>query len=64
MEEKVEVVLEQGLQKKTNLRELPREDPSMGDEKSEYSKQKPSMLPLHHNKVQGLWETGRKGCHW
>ena len=50
MEEKVEVVQEQGLQKETNLRELPREDPSMGDEKSEYRKQTPSMLPLHDKK--------------
>ena len=52
MEETVEVVQEQGLQRKTNLRELPREDPSMGDETSEYKKQKPSMLPLHKKKKQ------------
>ena len=36
----------------------------MGDEASAYKKKLPSMLPLHHNKMQGLWETGRKGCHW
>ena len=66
MEEKVEVVQEQGLQKKTDLRELHREDPSMGDKKSVSSKQKPSMLPLHKTvpAMRGLWATGRRGCHW
>ena len=50
MEEKAEVVQERSLQRKTNFRVLPRGDPSMGDEKSEYTKQKPSMLPMHNQK--------------
>ena len=66
MEEKVEVVQEQGLQKKTNLRELPREDPSIGDEKAAYEKRRTSILPLQNTvpAVRGLWEAGRRGCHW
>ena len=47
MEEKAEAVQEQGLQRNTYLSVLPREDPSNGDETSEYKQQKSSMLPVH-----------------
>ena len=59
MEEKAEAVQKQGLQRKTNPRGLPRENPSMGDEASAYKKQLPSMLPLHKNKNKQLTETQR-----
>ena len=50
MDEKAEAVQERSMQRNANFRVLPRGDPSMGDEKSENTKQKPSMLPLHNKK--------------
>ena len=58
MEEKAEAMQKQGLQRNTNFRVLPREDPSMGDETSEYKKQKPSMLPLHKKTSSRLRPSG------
>ena len=52
MEEKAEAVQERSMQRNTNFRVLPRGDPSNGEQESEYTKQTPSMLPVHHKHME------------